>query len=95
MPEIERLLLDNLPAPVSHYCHVVRAGDRVWVSGMVGIRKDGSIPEDVVDQFEVAMDWLDRALRAAGGRPEHIVRITAEVQAADPRISPFGAVPPE
>ncbi|MBT5344271.1 MAG: RidA family protein, partial [Acidiferrobacteraceae bacterium] len=36
MPQIERLLLDNLPAPVSHYCHVVRAGDRVWVSGMVG-----------------------------------------------------------
>jgi 2-iminobutanoate/2-iminopropanoate deaminase len=75
MPEIERLLLDNLPAPVSHYCHVVRAGDRVWVSGMVGIRKDGSIPEGVVDQFEVAMDWLDRALRAAGGRPEHIVKV--------------------
>ncbi|MBT3973659.1 MAG: RidA family protein [Acidiferrobacteraceae bacterium] len=75
MPQIERLLLDNLPAPVSHYCHVVRAGDRVWVSGMVGIRKDGSIPEDVVDQFEVAMDWLDRALRAAGGRPEHIVKV--------------------
>ena len=75
MPEIERLLLDNLPAPVSHYCHVVRAGDRVWVSGMVGIRKDGSIPGDVVDQFEVAMDWLDRALRAAGGRPEHIVKV--------------------
>jgi len=75
MPEIERLLLDNLPAPVSHYCHVVRAGDRVWVSGMVGIRKDGSIPEDVVDQFQVAMDWLDCALRAAGGRPEHIVKV--------------------
>ena len=75
MPQIERLLLDNLPAPVSHYCQVVRAGDRVWVSGMVGIRKDGSIPEDVVDQFQVAMDWLDRALRAAGGRPEHIVKV--------------------
>ena len=75
MPQIERLLLDNLPAPVSHYCHVVRAGDRVWVSGMVGIRKDGSIPEDVVGQFQVAMDWVDRALRAAGGRPEHIVKV--------------------
>ena len=75
MPEIERLLLDDLPAPVSHYCHVVRADDRVWVSGMVGIRKDGSIPEDVVGQFQVAMDWLDRALRAAGGRPEHIVKV--------------------
>jgi enamine deaminase RidA (YjgF/YER057c/UK114 family) len=42
---------------------------------MVGIRKDGSIPEDVVGQFQVAMDWLDHALRAAGGRPEHIVKV--------------------
>lgn len=75
MSEIKRFLLDDLPAPVSHYCHVVRAGDRVWVSGMVGIGKDGSIPEDVVAQFKIAMDYLDRALRAAGGRPEHVVKV--------------------
>jgi enamine deaminase RidA (YjgF/YER057c/UK114 family) len=75
MPEIERYLLDDLPAPVSHYCHVVRADNRVWVSGMVGTRRDGSIPEDVVAQFQVAMDWLDHALRAAGGRPEHVVKV--------------------
>ncbi|HJP10756.1 MAG TPA: Rid family hydrolase, partial [Arenicellales bacterium] len=29
----------------------------------------------VVEQFEIAIGNLDRALRAAGGRPEHIVKV--------------------
>ena len=75
MPTIQRILLDDLPAPVSHYCHVVRSNDRIWISGMVGMRKDGSVPEDVETQFKVAIDCLDCALRAAGGRPEHVVKV--------------------
>ena len=72
---MQRILLDDLPAPVSHYCHVVRANDRIWISGMVGIRNDGSVPEGVEEQFQIAMDCLDSALRAAGGKPEHIVKV--------------------
>ena len=75
MPTIKQILLDDLPAPVSHYCHAVRANDRVWISGMVGIRNDGSVPEDVEEQFQVAIDCLDCALRAAGGRAEHVVKV--------------------
>ena len=75
MPTIKRILLDDLPAPVSHYCHVVRANDRIWISGMVGIRNDGSVPEGVEEQFQIAMDCLDSALRAAGGKPEQIVKV--------------------
>ena len=75
MTTIQRFLLDDQPEPVSHYCHAVRAGDRVWLAGTVGIRADGSIPESVVEQFEVAMSNLDRALRAAGGTPENIVKV--------------------
>jgi len=86
MPTIQRILLDDLPAPVSHYCHVVRANDRVWISGMVGIRKDGSVPEDVVTQFKVAIDCLDRALRAAGGKPEHIVKVQVFLTDVNDRV---------
>ncbi len=75
MTGIERYLLKDQPEPVSHYCHAVRAGDRVWLSGTVGIRPDGSVPSDVVEQFEVAMNNLDGALRATGGRPENIVKV--------------------
>ena len=68
MPPIERLMLDNQPEPVSHYCHVTKAGNLVWVSGTVGIASDGRIPEDVVEQFEVAIANMDACLKAAGGR---------------------------
>ena len=42
---------------------------------MVGIRNDGSVPQDFEEQFQIAIDCLDRALRAAGGRPEHVVKV--------------------
>lgn len=76
MTGIQRFLLPDEMEPVSHYCHAVRAGDRLWISGTVGVRPDGSIPDDTADQFQVAIDSLDRCLRAAGGRPEHIVKVT-------------------
>jgi 2-iminobutanoate/2-iminopropanoate deaminase len=76
MPAITRLLLDDQPAPVSHYCHVVRAGNHIWVSGTVGIAPDGSVPEDVVAQFDLALANLDACLKAAGGSAEHVVKVT-------------------
>ena len=76
MAKIERFLLPDEMEPVSHYCHAVRAGNRVWVSGTVGVRADGSIPEDTAEQFQVAIDALDRCLKAAGGEARHIVKVT-------------------
>ncbi|NRG19025.1 RidA family protein [Rhizobiales bacterium] len=72
---IERFMVEGQLPPVSHYCHSVRAGNQVWVSGVVGMRADGTIPEDTVSQFDIAMDALDACLRAAGGRPEDIVKV--------------------
>ncbi|NIP76235.1 MAG: RidA family protein [Xanthomonadales bacterium] len=72
---IERLILPGEMAPVSHYCHVVRAGDWIWLSGMVGMSAGGQIPEDTVDQFDIALGTIDRCLRAAGGQPNQIVKV--------------------
>jgi hypothetical protein len=72
---ITRLTLDTEMPPVSHYCHVVRAGDWVWLSGMVGMTASGEIPEDTVAQFEIAIGTIDRCLRAAGGRPDQVVKV--------------------
>ncbi len=76
MTGINRFLLPDEMAPVSHYCHVTRAGDRVWVSGTVGVRSDGTIPEDTVGQFQVAIDTVDRCLKAAGAEARHVVKVT-------------------
>jgi reactive intermediate/imine deaminase len=85
MPAITRLLLDDQPKPVSHYCHVVRAGNLIWVSGTVGIAPDGSVPSDVVGQFDLALANLDRCLKAAGAGPEHVVKVTVFLTDIDDR----------
>ena len=71
-----RFMVPGQPEPVSHYCHATRAGDRIWVSGTVGIAADGSIPEDAVEQFRLALANLDAVLRAAGGAPEDVTKVT-------------------
>ena len=73
---IERHLLSSQPKPVSHYCHVVRADRHVWVSGSVGMKPDGTIPESTVEQFRVALANVDACLRHAGAKPAHVVKVT-------------------
>ena len=42
---------------------------------MVGITKAGEIPDDTVAQFRIAMATIDNCLRAAGGRPDQVVKV--------------------
>jgi enamine deaminase RidA (YjgF/YER057c/UK114 family) len=72
---IERHMVPGEPAPFSHYCHVVRAGNQIFLSGAVGVAADGSIPEATVEQFRLAMQSLDNCLRHAGGLPRHVVKV--------------------
>ena len=75
MAKVQPIMLDEQVEPISHYCHGVRAGDRLWISGMVGMRPDGSAPEDVVEQFEIALAAIDAVLRSQGGEPRNIVKV--------------------
>ena len=76
MKDIERFIVDGQQEPVGHYCHAVRHDKHVWISGTVGITGTGVIPADTVDQFKVAMQNFDAALRTAGGKPKNIVKVT-------------------
>jgi enamine deaminase RidA (YjgF/YER057c/UK114 family) len=94
---IERIMVPGIMAPVSHYCHVVRAGPHVWASGIVGMDGAGHVPESVVAQFDLAIDVMDQCLKAAGAGPEHVVKVQvfmtdiAERPAINPRrIAYFG-----
>ena len=71
---IERIMLPGVE-PVSHYCHAVKAGPIVWVSGIVGMTGDGKIPADTAAQFDIAMDVMDQCLKAAGAGPEHVTKV--------------------
>ena len=72
---IERYMVSGELEPVSHYCHVVKAGGFVWLSGMVGMKADGTIPEGTVEQFEIALKTIDTCLGKAGGKPNQIVKV--------------------
>ena len=72
---IERYMVSGELEPVSHYCHVVKAGGFVWLSGMVGMKADGTIPEGTVEQFEIALKTIDNCLREAGGKTNQIVKV--------------------
>ena len=87
---IERILVPGIMEPVSHYCHVVRAGPHVWVSGVVGVDGKGNVPEDVVAQFDLAIDVMDQCLKAAGAGPEHVVKVQVFLTDIDerPAINP-------
>jgi len=82
---IERLMVDGQAKPFSHYCHVVKAGNQIWVSGTVGIAADGSIPDGVVEQFEIAIANMDTCLKAVGASAEHVVKVVVYLTDVDDR----------
>jgi enamine deaminase RidA (YjgF/YER057c/UK114 family) len=84
---IERILLPEVMAPVSHYCHVVRAGPLVWVSGVVGMDAAGNVPGGALAQFDLAIDVMDQCLRAAGAGPEHVVKVQVFLTDIDDRAA--------
>jgi 2-iminobutanoate/2-iminopropanoate deaminase len=75
MTEIGRLMVEGQPPPFSHYCHVVRAGELIWVSGALGVAADGSVPDDVVAQTELALASIDACLKAVGAGAQHVVKV--------------------
>jgi 2-iminobutanoate/2-iminopropanoate deaminase len=85
MPPIERLMVDGQATPFSHYCHVVKSGNLIWVSGTVGIAADGSIPAGVVEQFELAIANMDACLKAVGAGAQHVVKVVVYLTDVDDR----------
>ncbi|QHL91702.1 RidA family protein [Sphingomonas changnyeongensis] len=74
-----------VPPPVSHvpayapdgtrrpFSQSVRAGDMVYLSGQLGTRPDGTLPEGIEAQSRQMMENIAVALRAAGLGFEHVV----------------------
>lgn len=70
---------EDVHPPLAAYVHQIelRGAERLLVlSGQVGVRPDGSLPGDPVEQLDVAWDNLDRNLRAAGMGTADLVKVT-------------------
>ncbi len=65
--------------PVGSYSHQIeiRGNERILViSGQVGMRPDGSVPDDPIEQMDVAFENIFRNLRAANMDVKDIIKIT-------------------
>ena len=82
---IKRILIPDILQPVSHYCHAVEANGIIWVSGLVGMNFDSSIPENTKDQFDIAMRDLNSCLETAGGSSKDVVKVRVFLTNIDDR----------
>jgi enamine deaminase RidA (YjgF/YER057c/UK114 family) len=65
--------------PVGVYSHQIEVsgGERLLViSGQVGMRQDGTVPKDPLEQLDIALENILRNLRAAGMDVKDLIKIT-------------------
>jgi len=93
----------GLSEPISHFTDAVRAGDLLFVSGIVAVDADGNLVggADVVAQARQVFHNMREALAAAGCGFEDVVKVTIYLTDVDdrPKINPvrqevFGATRP-
>jgi reactive intermediate/imine deaminase len=99
----EEIRVEGLAAPISHFTDAVRAGDLLFVSGIVAVDREGRLVggDDVVAQTRQVFDNLRAVLAAGGCRFEDVVKVTIFLTDIDdrPSINPlrqeaFGATRP-
>ncbi len=69
----------NVHEPVAAYTHQIEISgpERLLIlSGQVGRRQDGTVPEDAAQQLSIALENLLRNLEAAGMGVTDIVKVT-------------------
>ena len=70
---------ENVHQPLGSYSHQVeiKGNERMLVvSGQVGMREDGTVPEDPIEQIDVALDNVFHNLRAADMDVKDIIKLT-------------------
>jgi enamine deaminase RidA (YjgF/YER057c/UK114 family) len=69
----------NVHQPVGSYTHQVEiaGNERILIlSGQVGIREDGTVPDDPLEQIDVALENIFRNLQAANMGVKDLVKLT-------------------
>ncbi len=99
----QEIRVDGLAEPISHFTDAVRAGDLLFVSGIVAVDGEGKLVgrDDVVAQTRQVFESMRAVLSAGGCRFEDVVKVTIFLTDVDdrPLINPvrqeiFGATRP-
>ncbi|MDM0111679.1 RidA family protein [Variovorax sp. J22R133] len=71
------LLPEGWPRPKGYSNGVSARGQQVFIAGMIGWDAQGVFhSDDFAEQTRLALQNIVDVLRVAGGKPEHIVRMT-------------------
>lgn len=64
--------------PVGSYSHQIEISNErlLVISGQVGMRQDGTIPDDPIEQIDLAFENIFRNLRAANMDVKDIIKLT-------------------
>lgn len=88
----EEFRVEGMSVPISHYTDAVRAGDLLFVSGIVPVDEHGNQVggDDVVEQARIVFEGLRSILAAAGAGPQDVVKVTLFLTDVDdrPAINP-------
>ena len=84
--------LAGLPEPISHFTDAVRAGDLLFISGLLGVDGEGAlVATDVRAQARQVFANMRAVLDGAGCRFEDVVKVTVYLTDVDdrPKINPL------
>jgi enamine deaminase RidA (YjgF/YER057c/UK114 family) len=76
----------DAPAPASSYTQAIEvtgATRTLYVSGQVGVTKDGKTPEGIAEQSRLAYRNLEAQLKAAGMTLDNLVKVTTILPSLD------------
>jgi enamine deaminase RidA (YjgF/YER057c/UK114 family) len=81
------------PAVGFSYGAVSAGGKLLHIAGLTGHASDGSITDDLVEQFAKACESVARVINEAGGEPSDLVSMTiytTDVEGYRSRLGPIG-----
>lgn len=83
----EEIRVERLAEPISHFTDAVRAGDLLFVSGIVAVDGDGTLVggDDVVAQTRQVLENMREVLAAGGCGFEDVVKVTIFLTDVDDR----------
>lgn len=88
----EEIRVESQAEPISHFTDAVRAGELLFVSGIVAVDRDGHLVggDDVVEQIRQVFRNMGEVLAAAGCGFADVVKVTVFLTdiADRPRINP-------
>ena len=70
------ILSENAPKPVGSYSQAVKANGFLFISGQLGIDKDGNVKETIEEQTEQALENIRSILKKENLDLKNVVKVT-------------------